>query len=182
MPRTINCGYCGCAAINQSPNVPLCLPLPSITGGFQLYIHHLALLRSAHPAAIWGLNHMGGGAARTPEWADKPPSISPPLLLFWGSAGWSLEGDFSLTVLFFPSPATIPSPTHELLDDITFTLAKYIIQAEWLKIEMLTWSWTRAAVKNKSLYLCCILRPAFSMKSPLKYSGLWAWARSNVTF
>lgn len=47
---------------------------------------------------------------------------------------------------------------------------------------MLTWSWTRAAVKNKSLYLCCILRPAFSTKSPLKYSGLWAWARSNVTF
>lgn len=56
------------------------------------------------------------------------------------SAWPSLEGDFALTALFFPSPVTIPPPTHELLDDITFTLAKYIIQTEWLKIEMLTWS------------------------------------------
>lgn len=56
------------------------------------------------------------------------------------SARPSLEGDFALTALFFPSPVTIPPPTHELLDDITFTLAKYIIQTEWLKIEMLTWS------------------------------------------
>lgn len=71
-----------------------------------------------------------------------------------------------------PLPSTAPPPTHESVDDITFALLKCIIQTEWLKIEMLTWSRTRAAVKNKSLYLCCFLRPTWSMESPLKYSGL----------
>lgn len=137
-------------SIHPQTSPLLLYPSPAQRGSAQLRVAH-CILR----AELYGKRNPDRGTVEQP----------PPPLRKWESFGGGAQP-------YPPLPSTAPPPTYESVDDITFALLKCIIQTEWLKIEMLTWSRTRAAVKNKSLYLCCFLRPTWSTESPLKYSGL----------